>query len=88
MTADILFFTYILLYHYWCNLITTGATQSDLMLILNGNATVVREGTNIASLQRKQFIAEISYITGKPASANVISKEELTFYVWNRSVLN
>ena len=58
------------------------------MLILNGNATVIRKGTNIASLQRKQFIAEISYITGKPASADVISKEGLTFYVWNRSVLN
>ena len=69
-------------------LITTGATQSDLMLILNGNATVVREGDNIVSLKRRQFIAEISYITGKPASADVISKEGLTFFVWNRSVLN
>ena len=57
------------------------------MLILNGNATVVRDRTNIASLQRRQFIAEISYITGKPASADVISEEELTFYIWNRSVL-
>ena len=67
-------------------LITTGGTQSDLMLILNGNATVVREGNNIASLKRRQFIAEISYIIGKPASADVISKEELTVFVWNRSV--
>ena len=69
-------------------LITTGATQSDLMLILNGNSTVVREGDNIASLKKRQFIAEISYIIGKLASADVISKERLTFFVWNRSVLN
>ena len=69
-------------------LITTGSTQSDLMLILNGHATVVREGNNIAGIKRRQFIADISYITGKPASADVISKEGLTSFVWNRSVLN
>ena len=69
-------------------LITTGLTQSDPMLILNGHATVVRGGNNIASLKRRQFIAEISYITGKPSSANLISKAWLTFFIWNRSVLN
>ena len=44
-------------------LITTGLTQSDPMLILNGYAIVVLGGYNIASLKRRQFIAEISYIT-------------------------
>ena len=57
-------------------LITTGATQSDLMLILNGNATVVREGDNIVSLKRRQFIAEISYLTGKLASETARSKQK------------
>ena len=61
-------------------LITTDATQSDLMFILNGNA-VVREDNNVANLKRTQFIAEISYITGKPDSVDVISNEGLTFYV-------
>ena len=30
-------------------------------------------------MERSQFIAEISYITGKPASANVVSKDDLTY---------
>ena len=69
-------------------LITAGDTQSDLMLILNGKAEVTRNGKNIATLERSQFIAEISYITGKPASANVVSKDDLTYYVWDRSILD
>lgn len=69
-------------------LIKTGDTQADLMLILNGSANVVRKGENIATLNRGQFIAEISYITGKPASADVIPKDELIFYTWDRDVLN
>ena len=58
------------------------------MLILNGKAEVIRNGKNIATLGRSQFIAEISYITGKPASADVVSKEDLTYYVWNRNTLD
>ena len=33
-------------------LITTGATPSDLMLMLNGHATVVRDGNNITRIKR------------------------------------
>ncbi len=68
-------------------LIHTGDTQADLMLILNGKANVMRDGKNIASLERGQFIAEISYITGKPASADVIVQDELIFYTWKRDTL-
>ena len=65
-------------------LITTGDTQSNLMLILNGKAEVTRNGKNIATFERSQFIAEISYIMGKPASADVVSSEGLTYYAWDR----
>ena len=58
------------------------------MMILNGKAEVMRDGKHIATLGRSQFIAEISYITGKPASADVVSKEDLTYYVWNRNTLD
>ena len=33
-------------------LITIGSTHSDLMLILNGHATVVRDGNNITRIKR------------------------------------
>ena len=69
-------------------LIKTGDMQSDLMLILNGKADVMRDGNKIVSLERGQFIAEISYITGMPASADVIVQDELIFYTWNRDTLD
>ena len=70
------------------SLITSGDTQTDLMLILNGKADVVRDGEKIATLDRGQFIAEISYITGKPASADVVPQGSLTYYVWDHNTLN
>ena len=69
-------------------LFTTGDTQADLMLVLNGKADIIRDGKKIATLERGQFIAEISYITGKPASADVVSSEVLTYYVWDRNILD
>ena len=55
---------------------------------VNGNANVIRDEKNIAVLERGQFIAEISYITGKPTSANVVSSENLTYYLWDRKTLD
>lgn len=69
-------------------LINAGESQADLMLVLNGKANVIKEKKNIATLGRGQFIAELSYITGKPTSADVISNEGLTYYVWDRKTLN
>ena len=70
------------------SLISSGDTQTDLMLILNGKADVVRNGETIAALERGQFIAEISYITGKPASADVVPQGRLTYYVWDHDTLD
>ena len=47
----------------------------------------MRYDKKIATLERGQFIAEISYITGKPTSADVVSPERLTYYIWNRNHL-
>ena len=68
-------------------LIKTGDMQADLMLILNGKADVVRDGKKITTLERGQFIAEISYITNNQVSADVIAHDELLFYTWNRDTL-
>ena len=58
------------------------------MLILNGKADVIRDGKNIATLKRGQFMAEISYITGQPASADIAIQGELIFYTWDRNTLD
>ena len=69
-------------------LISQGETQENLMLVLNGTAEVIRNDKKIATLERGQFIAEISYITGKPASADVLVSNDLTYYVWDKKSLS
>ena len=66
----------------------SGDVQADLMLILNGTAEVIRGNKKVTSLGRGQFIAEISYITGNPASADVHAEGELLFYNWDRNTLS
>ena len=69
-------------------IIKAGDIQKDLMLVLNGTAEVKRDATVIAQLERGQFIAEISYITGKTASADVVVKERLSYMIWDRETLD
>ena len=69
-------------------IIKAGDIQKDLMLVLNGTAEVKRDATVIAQLERGQFIAEISYITGKTASADVVIKERLSYMIWDRETLD
>ena len=68
-------------------IIKAGDIQKDLMLVLSGTAEVKRDATVIAQLKRGQFIAEISYITGKTASADVVVKERLSYMIWDRETL-
>ena len=69
-------------------LISQGENQENLMLVLNGTAEVIRNDKKIATLERGQFIAEISYITGKPASADVLVSNDLTYYIWDKKSLS
>ena len=69
-------------------IIKAGDIQKDLMLVLNGTAEVKRDATVIAQLERGQFIAEISYITGKTASADVVVEERLSYMIWDRETLD
>ena len=68
--------------------ITAGPSTLFTYSILNGKADDMRLDKKIATFERGQFIAEISYITGKPASADFISPERLTYYIWNRNNLD
>ena len=66
-------------------IMSLGERQRDLLLILNGNASVIREGSQIASLTRGQFIGEISFLTDQPASADVYTKLNLEYIKWDQS---
>ena len=63
-------------------LIHSGEHQDNLLLVLSGSANVQVNGEIIASLDRGAFIAEISFLSGEPASADVYVNEELIFISW------
>ena len=64
-------------------LIRSGEHQKNLLLVLSGAADVEVNGKPIASLTRGTFIAEISFLSGEPASADVHADKELIFVSWN-----
>ena len=63
-------------------LILSGEHQNNLLLVLSGNANVEVNGEAIANLERGAFIAEISFLSGEPASADVRATNELIFISW------
>ena len=62
--------------------IHSGEKQDNLLLVLSGNAEVEVNEKPIAILERGSFIAEISFLTGEPASADVRAKGEVIFISW------
>ena len=63
-------------------LIHSGEKQNNLLLVLSGTANVEVNGKPIAKLDRGAFIAEISFLSGEPASADVHVTDELIFISW------
>ncbi|MBN2159679.1 MAG: cyclic nucleotide-binding domain-containing protein [Spirochaetes bacterium] len=68
-------------------LCTQGIIQSHLLLVINGNAGVIREGHEIALLGRGSFVAEMGFITQKPASATVMARGRADYIAWSRKKL-
>ena len=80
--------------HYWnlgdfCigmnnNIINKGERQENLFLILDGEAIVKDDKTEIATLSRGNFIAEISLLTEEPATADVFLSENVKYIKWSQ----
>jgi len=68
--------------------IKKGEPHDRLLLILNGEAHVMSNKKEIAVLTRKDFIAEMSLLSGEPASADVLCRKELTCITWSRENLD
>ena len=69
------------------NIISDGASQDSLYIILDGTAIVKKNEYEIAKLNRGSFIAEMSLLTSRPANADVIVGGELKYRSWNKDVL-
>ena len=68
-------------------LIREGEKQDKLILILFGKCKVVKNEKKIATLERESFVAEMSYLTGDPASADVKAEGEMTYICWDSKTL-
>lgn len=69
-------------------LIQEGEQLDALLLIMKGSANVSLEGQLRATLQPGDFAGEMSFISGRPASADVIAQEPVRYFRWPCSVLN
>lgn len=72
-----------------CNelMIRKGDHLEEISLILSGSVNVVKDGNCIAQLSRGSFIAEMSFITGEPASADIIVNDNIKYISWDQDKL-
>ena len=68
-------------------LCSEGQIQPNLMLIVQGQADVIRDGHAIAELGRGSFVAEMGFIAKQPASADVTSSGRIEYISWSRKKL-
>ena len=68
-------------------IVEEGAAQDKVMLVLNGSAIVEKGGKDIAELTRGSFIAEMSFLSEEPASADVICRSPIKVMIWERENL-
>ncbi len=68
-------------------LATQDQPLDQLLLISHGQATVRRDEQVLATLRDGQFIGEMSYSTGQPASATVTADETLKILQWRQADL-
>jgi CRP-like cAMP-binding protein len=69
-------------------IIHDGEHQDRLLLILKGEARVIKKGKEIALLSRGDFIAEMSFLSEKPAFADVKTDMILSCIEWEKENLS
>ena len=76
----------------YCNgenkvIIKEGENQIKLFMILQGVAKVTRNEKTLTMLNRGDFIAEMSFLTEEPASADVYLEDNVKYIMWNQEEL-
>ncbi|NNC89222.1 MAG: cyclic nucleotide-binding domain-containing protein [Akkermansiaceae bacterium] len=59
-----------------------GRPVSHIALIAAGMAAVVQDGKRVATCHRGDFIGEMAYLSGNPASATVVAETPLRYILW------
>lgn len=68
-------------------LISDADKPKKVFCIINGQAIVSKNKEELARLSQGSFLAEMSYLTGKEASADVTSSTNLTYICWTHKKL-
>ncbi len=68
-------------------IVEQGQEMEDLMMIYNGRVDVLANGKKVNELKDGQFIGEMSYLTNKPASANIVAMHDTEYVCWKQKVL-
>ena len=62
--------------------------MDNMIFLIKGKCFVKKKDKQIAELSTGHFIAEMGFLTGKPASADVIAAENVSYIVWSYKKLN
>ncbi|MBN2460031.1 MAG: cyclic nucleotide-binding domain-containing protein [Candidatus Cloacimonetes bacterium] len=65
-----------------------GLVLNKLILITRGRARVLKSNKPVADLITGNFIAEMSFLTGKVPSADVVALENTFCIIWHLNILN
>jgi hypothetical protein len=68
-------------------IIREGERKDSVFIITEGKALVKQNLNTVASLGRGDFIGEMSFISGRTASADVVADEEIFLHAWKREEL-
>lgn len=68
-------------------IVSEGQAQDKVMLLLGGTASVMKNDREIAEISRGGFVAEMSFLTGEPASADVVCRQPITIITWSQDNL-
>lgn len=68
-------------------LMEEGIKNPALLIILEGGAGVFLNGKEIASLEKGEFVGEMSFLTNELTSARVISKSRIRILFWEHDAL-
>ena len=68
--------------------IKAGEMAESVYIILDGQALVRNKSVTVAVLRRGGFIGEMSYVSNRPPSANVVTETPLELWEWKRTDLS
>lgn len=60
-----------------------GSAVDNLILLTNGRGAVELDGRHIADIGPGEFVGEMGFLTGQPASANVVTRLPVEYLSWD-----